>query len=301
MQLGFGFDGFEDNNNVNLSWLTPVYTMAQYGEFIERSKLIICDMGNLLNIVCKYGLEAFEKELNDISLRKGTKDPFAVHCTRVNAPETLMREFIAYCEAMKDAKMPNLTFKIRHRYQLDSYGLYIKDVGSIVVRVWPNIKSIGMVFVPYRDNYFQPSYLDNKPSVYVPYSEWRDAYSADKIAMSGDKPAAVKLFQANGRLYTIDSIVSKGKSYQGEALSFRPLWDWSGKTYTYHEQCRAWDQGILERGDRRGLIISVKGYTCVVDGEIDVYDENVVDPFLNYFSDEDENVDLEQELLEEIE
>lgn len=301
MQLGFGFDGFEDSNQSTLSWLTPAYTLAQYYEFIEHSKSTICNMGKLLNIVCKYGLEAFEKEVNDLFQHRKTDEPFTVHHTRVDAPETTMREFIAYCENMKDAKMPNLTFKIRRNHQMESYGLYIRDVGSVVVRLWPAVNSIGMSFVPYRDTYFQPSYRDNKPAFYVPYAEWREAYSADKISMSGDKAAAVKVFQVNGRLYTIDSIFSKGKSYQGEALSFRPLRDWSGKTYTYHEQCEAWNEGVLERGDRRGLLISVRGYTCVVDGEIDVYDDNVENPYQHYSHDEDEEIEDEQELLEEVE
>ena len=124
----------------------------------------------------------------------------------------------------------------------------------------------------------------------VPYTVWGRAYCADKLAMAGKKVASVPTFIVNGREYVNDGTTSRGSYCECEGWTFCAPEDWAGPTYNYESQCKAWDEGRAERGDRRGLIIRVRGRLCVLDGVAEFYDNNA--QFLHYTNVEEESNEI---------
>jgi hypothetical protein len=66
-------------------------------------------------------------------------------------------------------------------------------------------------------------------------------------------------------MYSARGISTKG-------WTFVPEHQWSGPIRSYKEQIRAFDLGIVERGDLRGVAVLVGGARCVIDGVALIYD-----------------------------
>jgi hypothetical protein len=92
------------------------------------------------------------------------------------------------------------------------------------------------------------------------------------MAYSQNGVADVPTFTLRGREYVNDGMLHFGAYQECHAWTFRPVRDWTGPTYNYQSQCRAWDEGRTERGDRRGLVVRVRGKLCVLDGAARVFE-----------------------------
>ena len=158
-------------------------------------------------------------------------------------------------------------------------------------------KGIGVDFHPWRDAFFLDSFRDDLPAIYAARSTWAAAYCADKLAYSDSNIASVPTFSLNGREYINDGGYGRGNYYECEGWTFRPLADWCGPTFSYRTQCKAWDEGRLERGDRRGLVVSVRGQHCVLDGVARVYDDKATGDAIYTADEEDAIVDEDFEAL----
>lgn len=152
-------------------------------------------------------------------------------------------------------------------------------------------------FLPWRDSFLGDSYRDGMQEIEAPCSIWAKAYCADKLVCSSDGIASVPTFMLNGREFINDGGMSHGQYRECEGWSFTPKAEWNGPTYSYRSQCRAWDDGSLERGDRRGLVVRVQ--LCVLDGAVTVYDTRATEAVWTGTDDDEVDVVAEDGTEEE--
>lgn len=152
--------------------------------------------------------------------------------------------------------------------------MYVEGMGTLSYRRW-SATNFGVDFDTFRDSVFLDSYQDRQPVIYAPEHVWAKAYCADKLAMSGAGVASVPTFTLNGREYVNTGSSGTRDYHECHAWTIRPLAQWDGPTYSYQTHCQAWDEGRIERGDQHGLVVSVRGKKCVLDGPAVVYDDQV--------------------------
>jgi hypothetical protein len=198
-----------------------------------------------------------------------------------HAPCDLERDefeaFAGYCQKQKSKETgatgnPSIETKVREgRLGNLTAALHIRDAGTLIAQQWLS-DNYSISFRPWRDTFFLESVRDAMPSVKAPRLLWHHAYCGDKLANAGQGIAHVPAFKFNGREYVNNSVVSSAACWSCEGWTFRALAGWNGPTYNYQSQCEAWNEGRLERGDRRGLIVRVRGQLCVFDAVTTFYD-----------------------------
>lgn len=192
----------------------------------------------------------------------------------LDAAEDAIATFEEHCRAVmaQPGAHPRQCAKSRFARHYSTTALHCDGFGSLVLTRWGETRH-ELVFHMGRSLVFLDSYRDHLQRHKVPMQIWAPAYSADKIAYSPKGPAGVATFNYGGRGYVNDGMFHCGEYSECEGWSFVPLSQWQGETFTYEEQCRAWDSGALERGDRRGLVVSVRGVKCVLDGALVFFDD----------------------------
>jgi hypothetical protein len=153
-------------------------------------------------------------------------------------------------------------------------GIFVEGVGSLIASCHAWDFPVSCSFFPaVRSPFFLPSFWD-KVSIHPLLEDvWYRTYAAQKISESPDKPASVSTFSFNGRQYVNISCQSYAGRSHGKAWRLRRIEDWPGKTYTYSEKVKAWDEGRLERGDDRGFVVKAQGCLCVFDEAAIFFDD----------------------------
>jgi hypothetical protein len=152
-------------------------------------------------------------------------------------------------------------------------GFFVEGVGSLIARCQSFRPAFYGFFPTERAPFFLPSYRDSVPAFPLSENVWASAYSAVALAESEGKPAPVRVFTFRGRQYVTLSCCHFGGHSWGGAWTFCRIEDWKGKTYTRGELVKAWSEGRIERGDDRGLVVSVNRQRCVLDGMVMFFDE----------------------------
>lgn len=273
------------------TWLSAKFTVDEYqGIFAKAS----AGLQRVVGPARPLFREAIENALAQLT-------KMAAQCPRANGEAfSLWRSdftadiaprlaFIAHCVAMADSSFPGIEYKVRTAASTSTAAMYVHDVGTIIVRQWAS-DNIGIDYYPGRHHIFMDSYRDRVERFEVPYTVWGRAYCADKLAMAGQNVATIPTFSVNGREYINDGTTSRGSFCECRGWTFCTLENWTGPTYTYASQCKAWDEGRCERGDRRGLVVRVRGQLCVIDGVMEFFDNNA--HFEIHHSDNDDSSEL---------
>ncbi|TVT60060.1 MAG: hypothetical protein FHK80_03470 [Azoarcus sp. PHD] len=279
----FGFD-FGDHSAPAFTeqtagaWNAPDFTTAQYVALFAKADAAVRGIVGPGRVLLAQGLEAAKAQHAAMLAHRARDAGDAYRLWRSNfqpAPAEL-EAFIAHCFAHAGTNYHGIEYKIRRQARMTTVAMFARDVGTVIVHQWAGTGT-GVDYYPWRDTFFLDSYRDDLPAIFAPYASWAVAYCADKIAASNDGIASVPTFVLNGREYINDGGCGKGSYQECEGWTFRPLSDWRGPTYSYRTQCQAWDDGRTERGDRRGLVVSVRGQRCVLDGVALVYDDNATE------------------------
>lgn len=280
MNNQFGFD-FGDNNDSTLivnpigTWTSPRFTIQNYRDIFSKAQdrlLMIAGAGRPL---FRLGLESAVSQLEAMMNHRQIEDDeqFTLWRMKVEADDQEVKSFIEQCTNMPESPFPLFEYKIRHRSTTTTYGMFVEDLGSIIVRIW-NQNDIGVDFYPWRDSFFLESYSDTIERHSLSYSIFGVAYCADKIAYSNDGVASVPTFTFKGRQYINTGGLSHGKYSECNGWSFCRFEDWKGETFSYQTQSEACDDGRIERGDRRGLVVRIRGQLCVINGVANFFDAN---------------------------
>lgn len=289
-QFGFDFGGDTTPTFAEApygTWNTPRFTVTEYRALFARAVAELERIAGPSRALFREGIEAASAELTKMIGRHPRDDghPFSLWRPDFQPDLAQRLDFIAHCSNMIGSSFPGIEYKMRSTARGLTAAMYVEYVGTLIAYQWTS-DEIGIAYHPWRDHFFLESYRDAIERMEVPYTVWGRAYCADKLAMAGKKVASVPAFAVNGREYINDGTTSRGSYCECEGWTFCRPEDWSGPTYNYETQCKAWDDGRIERGDRRGLIISVRGRLCVIDGVAEFYDNNA--QFGIHFSDDEE-------------
>lgn len=280
MNNQFGFD-FGDNHTSTLhvnpigTWTSPRFTIQNYRDIFAKANNRLLSVAGAAQPFFRLGLESAVAQLEEMMNRRDIDDDekFTLWRMKIEVDDHQLTSFIDHCKNMTESPFAETKYKIRHHSTMTTFGMFIEDIGSIIVRIW-NQNNIGVDFYPWRDSFFLDSYKDTIKRHSLSYSIFGVAYCADKIAYSNNGVASVPTFSFEGRQYINDGGYSHGKYNECKGWLFCPLEDWRGDTFSYQTQCAAWDEGRIERGDRRGLVVRVRGQLCVINDVTTFYDEN---------------------------
>lgn len=276
-QIGFNFGSSEPDlqEQEDGGWNDPQFTFQQYAAMFAKAEDTLQLLGGLARALADRGLaEAREQHKCMQECPRDDGSAYDLWRSRFELSDQEANDFVKHCEAMSRIATAGMEFKVRRGHDGHVYaGMYVAGLGSVIVRRWAS-DNIGADFHLFRSPFFLASYRDSQAAYHVPDSVWEKAYCAEKLASSNDGIANVPTFTYCGREFINDGGWGRGDYRECEGWTFRPIADWNGPTYTYKTQCRAWDEGRLERGDRRGLVVSVRGTRCVMDGAALFYDTN---------------------------
>lgn len=256
------------------TWLHREFTATQYAALIEKAENEVQSIAGPARPLFERALAACKAELQATTKRGYGDEPFFLRAEGFKATAAEQAAFKQHCYDMARADLvPRFEYKTAESGRMIEAAMYVDHIGTLTYREWAS-DAMSVSFALERDSFFLESFKDSMQRVELPYSIWGKTYCADKLAYASAGIASVPTFTYNGREYLNDGSSGFGGIHEGECWSMVPLADWTGPTYNYQSQCKAWDDGRLERGDRRGLIVSVRDQKCVLDGAIVCYDKN---------------------------
>lgn len=246
------------------TWLAPAYTLAVWQSRIFLAKQRLSLIPDRFQDIMTRGVDCFEKELHRM---RGGDNPISVHSTRLRLDSEAIQEIQSalQVEADEGPSREGWEAKMRENQYGLTLGLHIPDIGSVILSHGLSGRAY-VDFKLFRDTFFLDSYEDACSIHHVSRERWEDDCNALKIAESGSGIASCKSFMHDGREYINDGqMIGRDFSYC-TGWSFRPLDEWDGPTYSYTSHCGAWEDGRMQRGDLRGLVVKVNRKTVVLDG-----------------------------------
>jgi hypothetical protein len=156
--------------------------------------------------------------------------------------------------------------------------LFVAGLGTLELGSWvhedggggsvrePTDSPFVLVYEPTRTSAVEASYRDARRTVEAPIGVWGQVAAA-QLSSSAERPSVPAYVHA-GRRYVTTGAFYCGSYAEGYAWALEARDDWSGPVYTRAELLSLWDRGIRERGDDRGLMVSVRGSTFVLGSPV---------------------------------
>jgi hypothetical protein len=227
----------------------------------------------------KAGVDAATKIVNDIrsDTRHGQFRCYELRATEIESSAHDLEAFIACCRTQAKAGpvIDRVSWKVREAFDCSTYAVHVENVGTVLAQSRGVNGSIGLSFVPEpRDTFFLDSYEDSMQSIALPYDVWGPTYAADKLAYSNTGVASVPTFRYQYREFFVSGTTSGGavRGIHGTAWRLCLPEQWHGERYSYHSLGVAVNEGTRQRGDRRGMVVTVRGRELVVEEAALVYD-----------------------------
>ena len=241
------------------TWLVAEFTAEEHAARLTAAEACAAVLAPVLRPFYMRGIRAARVELERRAPHMDSSEVFGLHAITVTATcrevDELQRQDLAALGIEHKTRRAAATEQMQ--------ALYAPGVGTITVRPHTDgSRSIG--FAHYRNSDMLPSYRDCQPVYELPEAVWGPTYACQAIAEAGEGIASVKTYRHGGREWINDGgmYFSGNASCEAWAITRRAYWD--GETYSYRDQVKAWDAGTLERGDRRGLVVKVRGIECVL-------------------------------------
>ena len=262
--MQFGFEFYTDApRGVGIeqppgTWLMPCETAASYGARLATARERVQGIVGVFRVLFERGLIHADRYLMEQGARSGD-EPFSWYGGRVQIEADELERFAPHCLA---PGLDDIETVHRDKGHAELWAMHVPGLGTFKAFRWPS--GIGATFTLGRDPVMRSSFADGRPIHHAPAALWRPCYCADKLAEAGQHAASVQPFEYGGREWINGGGVSCAGRDSCDAWQIVPPEDWQGQTYSYATQARAWDAGTLERGDRRGLLVSVRGQRCVL-------------------------------------
>lgn len=245
-------------------WLPPVFRAAEIAQLLTAAQLAAQSLQGDLKALLVQAVGRAAATFVTQQTRTGAGDDELMALWRVSwAPSEDEAQAI---RAAIDRAPVGCEVKRRSTTLRQSWVLFVPAVGTVSLSTWGE-QNRAIDYVPWRDRAeLAPSYTDGAAVYECPASAWRPAYSAQVIAEAREDVASVPVFVFGGRSYVIKGSVSSPAHGLEEASAFAlvPLSEWPGVRLTYRSLVSAYDEGRLERGDARGLVVRVRGELCVL-------------------------------------
>lgn len=258
------------------TWLERSFTTAEYVAMFATAEAELLRIVGPGRALFALGIEA-AKAQHASMIARGCVPAGAYRLWRSDfrpSPEQLFN-FFDHCNAHAGTSYHGIEYKTRHDQRIICAAMHVENIGSVIVRHWPDVGGTSADFRPFREPFFLDSYRDNMATIEAPYHLWGTSYCADKLAYSNDDIASVPAFTIQGRMYLNTGGMGSGEYRECDGWALCPKSDWIGPTYSYRTQCQAWDEGRKERGDKRGLVVRVQGQLCVCESPALIFDKYV--------------------------
>ncbi len=273
-QMGFDFMSI-DSQSFDLehgAWLNPHWDAQEWVRAIDQATRRVPTVADQFRSLYQSAVDVAKVELAKV-IEAGADVYYRLPSIKLASEGEALEAFVNACERLAKAPVGGIEVKVREDVRIKTAAVYIENVGTIIAYQWPQVGGGNVSYYPWKDSFFLPSYLDGMPIVKAPYSTWKGAYCADKLAMSGKGVASVPTFKLAGREYIQTGGMGVRGFEQARAWRICPISDWHGETHTYQSICKAYDDGIRERGDERGVVVKVRGQLCVLEAAMTVYDD----------------------------
>lgn len=212
---------------------------------------------------------------------------FSLWGARFKVPCEMLTAFAEHCRTHAGCEYGPVKFKARKELDIETLGMHVEGVGTVIFRDW-GLAGQGSDFSLMRaDRFFLESYADARPVYELPYSAWHRGSICQRLSESGDGVCSVPTFSHLGRDFVVTGSTHGKDRREGDAWVIAPLCDWKGKTYSYRSQIEAYNAGVLQRGDHRGLLVKVRGELCVLESAALVSCASSADDFKVIDEDED--------------
>ncbi len=256
------------------TWTTPRFTTEQYRDIFALTTEKMSRLWGVERKKFELGMKAAQEAHADMLTCSARSEPYALMRSPIHPDAETLVAFVKGCTNMIDGDWdsPGHDYKRRLSRHMVEIGLHHLDMGCVVVRQWDD-GIIGVDYRPTRDGFFRDSYRDAMRMIRVSDDLFAGHGCVQALCEAGKGVAAVRTFCHEGREYLNTGGMYSANYRSCDAWSFCALADWRGPTYNYRTQCQAWDDGRTERGDRRGLVVTVRGQPAVLDGMVTFFDD----------------------------
>jgi hypothetical protein len=273
-QLGFGFlpDCKPTYRELPAgSWLSPCFTALEYKARLERARKYLPSVTWPARGIYQRGLDAAREGFDQALGNSQARDDAAREWPRLTLQvEPAQRTaFVDHCVFMVDGEWdsPGLEVKVSAHKHLTRVGMYCCETGSVVVTTWAD-GLVGVDFAIGRDPFFLPSFREGQRVIHAPHFEHESYDCGGEFVGLRDGVTDVPVFTIEGRDYVADGGRAHNDCPRIQAWSFCLPGEWHGPIYSAAGQSKAWDEGCTERGDRRGLVVRVRGQAVVLEGAV---------------------------------
>lgn len=300
MDMQFGFDFEVDLSTAFREYARGTYdfpqrTMTEFLHTLDCADALLLRIAGPARGLFRLGVEAARADLDRrYAFEKSSDRPFSYFGADVDVSDDLIALFMAHCDSMASLTFYGIEYKVSKSFDTTT-AMHIENVGTLIARKHHRSERCGqysLSFTPCRHTFLLPGYGDNAPVFHVQERIWRRSYCADKLAESGKKVASVPQFAYNGRYYIVTMGSYSGTDSLGGAWRLCAVEDWKGPTYTYESHGVAMNSGMVDRGDYRGFVVSVKGKRYVVESAAYFYSKEVdqipLDEYLDSADEADE-------------
>lgn len=280
----FGFDFGEETPGVTLiedpagSWTTPEFTTEQYEHIFLLAQQTLVDIIWPVRNLFELGLtraKAVQCGMLRRGVGQGAQATYSLWRTDIEMDDPSLQAFVRHCMDMIDGHWdsPGIDYKRRDDLSHSTVAMHWAKAGTVIVRIWAQ-GNVAVDYVPWRDDFFLPSYRDGERRVMTPSQAFAASRASQTLGESRDITATVIPFEFEGRQYIKMGATYSAQAHTCMAWTFCAASDWSGPTYSYRSLISAWDEGRKERGDCRGLVVLVRGQRVVMDGYTEFVDQS---------------------------
>lgn len=176
-------------------------------------------------------------------------------------PRKALDAFLAGLDSMPSL-VPGLEMKQRTHRHGRTTAVWMPGVGELQVAQLGTrtYASFGL----FKTTVFLPSYEDGAPVYELPEQIWSGAICCGALCESNSGVASIRAVTHEGRMYAVTGGMFGRDISEGIAWLLVPRQAWVGPTGTYESIVAAFQDGSRQRGDDRGLVVSVRGQQYVL-------------------------------------
>jgi hypothetical protein len=275
-QIGFLFDDVLASNpdeRPDGSWNGAPTTALEVRAVLAKAQGVVGAVRGPFEPLFAQGVEKASEFYGNLSEDK--HDSVFRQKIELDVDQVTAEEFSSACEKHSGKMVDGVRHKASSQHVQflgnSNYAMYLPGVGTITLTVWPRQQAFQMTFAPWEERVMFSCFKDAMPAVQASYRLWSSKYAGPAIDCEKWQ-TNLPTFQIGDRRYISSCRMYSARGISTKGWTFVPEHQWSGPIRSYKEQIRAFDLGIVERGDLRGVAVLVGGARCVIDGVALIYD-----------------------------
>jgi hypothetical protein len=261
------------------TWLEPSWSSETYRSYFTTAEQALLTTPALLQPLFRDAIEQARSHLCDLDETcedDGSGFSLPRIALDIDVEADAWRLFVRGCT---DSEFAGVETVARQGDVCAIFAAHVAGIGSLVARRW-SANSFALDYEVGRAIGLRVSFSDSIAQHMLSAAVWRPYNAAQRVAESSERPASVRALTHQGRRYVVTGVHSHRGRSEGSAWMIVAANEWLGPTYNYRAQCKCWDEGRTERGDRRGLLVIVDKQLCVLSSPalfLDQHDTHACD------------------------